>query len=168
MIPLVEPKGALRRFNLGKTGMYYWKMLRSPTCAALCLAFVSATAASAQSANPSDGSRGLPNLRVQMRAHSAHADPAVPRALPEANFFEGTKPGLGISRQSYREQDGSASIRSGIVRSWSVAEGMSAGLGLFSVTHEDQEELEFRRNWSAKNIGPRNRKVAAVGLNVSF
>ena len=143
-------------------------MLRPLTFAALCLTLGSAAPAYGQTLGPPDERPSRPDLRLHVSSRIAPTDPAAPQVTPESNLFEGARPGLGITRQTIREQDGSASVASGLVRSWAVTPGVSAGLGIFSVTHEDQKEPEFRRNWNPKNIGPRNRKAAAVGLNVRF
>jgi hypothetical protein len=143
-------------------------MLRRTTFAGLFLALV--WAAPGQAANQAaQDDRPLPNnIGPQVAARAAPAASLPFQSSPEAGLFEGVGPGLAISRQTFQEQDGSATVRSGLVRSWAVTDGISAGLGLFSVTHDDQKEPEFKRNWSAKNVGPRNRRVAAVGLNLSF
>ncbi len=151
--------------------MICWKMVRPPHSAALCAVLFFAAPAAAQTLGPPEREQARPSkpdFRVRISSHTAPEDPATPHATPEGSLFSGVKPGLGVSHQTFREQDGSAAVASGLVRSWSVSPGMNAGLGLFTVTHEDQKEAEFRRNWSAKNVGPRNRRVAAVGLNVRF
>jgi len=148
--------------------MYCWKMLRPLTLAALCLTLASAAPAYGQTLGPPDERASRPDVRLQVSSRIAPSDSTAPHPTPEAHLFEGVRPGIGITRQTIREQNGTASVASGLVRSWAVTEGVSAGVGLFSVTHEDQKEPEFRRSWSAKNVGPRNRKVAAVGLNVRF
>ena len=145
--------------------MYCWKMPRHPTLAGFCLLFVSATPVGAQDIDDRGERLLRPDIRLQ---DSAPAAPALPQTSPEANLFQDARPGVGVTRQSYREQDGTAALISGLVRSWPLSAGTSAGLGLFSVMHDDQKEPEFRRSWSAKNLGPRDRRIAAVGLNVRF
>jgi hypothetical protein len=141
--------------------MHCWVMVRLPIHAALCLMLVSGPAAYAESADPPSGAELL-----QPGSEPAAAEG---RQGPGGrNLFDGAGPGLVLSRERRLEQDGSISIGTGLVRSWSVSEGLSAGVGLFSVAHEDQREPEFRRGWNAKAVGPRNRRVAAVGLNVRF
>lgn len=138
-------------------------MVRPSTYAALLAALVCTSEAWAQP--PAQQGNALnPGQGVD----SSSIENAPLRVSPEAGLFEGSRKGVGISTRNYRIDDGSSAVRRGLVGSWEVSEGLSAGVGLFAVTHEDQKEPEFRRNWSAKNIGPRNRKVAAVGLNLRF
>ena len=140
-------------------------MPRPPIIAALCLALASAAPACAETASGQKQHASLPGLE---RPQTIVADPATPPASPEAGMFGGAAPGLGLSSQAYPQQDGTSVIATGLIGSLPVTPGISAGLGLFSVAHEDQKEPEFRRSWSAKSLGPRSRRVAAVGLNVRF
>ena len=142
-------------------------MLRPPLFAGLVVAFLSAAPVLAESSGASDERRQRTALRYKPVLGETVAAPTLP-PVPEAGLFEGTRPGLAISRQTFQAEDGSQTVRSGLIRSWAVTDGLSAGLGLFSVTHDDQKEPEFKRNWNAKNVGPRDRRVAAVGLNVRF
>ena len=142
-------------------------MLKPPAIGALCLALLPATPGLCEVAGEPQGRISLSNTRLVDR------DPAAarlegPAPSPEAGMFNGASPGIGFSRQSFAQEDGTAAVRRGLVGSLAVSDGVSAGMGLFSVTHEDQREPEFRRSWSAKSLGPRNRRVAAVGLNVRF
>ena len=110
----------------------------------------------------------LPRFHVDIA--TARGAPVALRdqPAPEAGLFDGSKRGLGLSSRSYRMQDGSSATRAGLVGSWPLMPGMNAGVGLFSVTHDDQKEPEFRRSWSVKNVNPRNRNIAAVGVNLHF
>jgi hypothetical protein len=143
-------------------------MLKPPIFAALCLALITAAPALAESAGGQKQGASLPNVRLQDKPQTIVSDPAAVPATPEAHMFAGAKPGLGLSSRTYPQEDGTSAIATGIIGSLPVMPGISAGLGIFSVRHEDQKEPEFRRNWSAKSVGPRNRRVAAVGLNVAF
>jgi hypothetical protein len=143
-------------------------MLRPPVIAALSMALVSAAPAYAESAGWQRQGPSLPGLTLQERPQTIVSDPAAAPASPEADMFKAARPGLGFSSQTYPQQDGSSTVATGLIGSLPVIAGVSAGLGLFTVTHENQKEPEFRRNWSAKNLGPRSRRVAAVGLNVRF
>ncbi len=143
-------------------------MLKPLAFAALCLMLFAADAAFAQAAAQSSGRVPKPNVRVRVGPEVPVRGPAAASGLAATNLFQGVRPGLGLSQQTYRQEDGSAIVRNGLVGSVAVSSGVSAGLGLFSVTHDDQREPEFRRGWSAKDVGPRNRKVAAVGLNLRF
>lgn len=143
-------------------------MPRPPIIAALCTALVSAAPACAESAGGQKQGPSLPGLQLHERSQAIVSDPAAPPASPERDMFTRARPGLGFSSQTYPQQDGTSAVATGLIGSLPVMPGISAGLGLFSVAHENQKEPEFRRNWSAKNIGPRSRKVAAVGLNVRF
>jgi hypothetical protein len=142
-------------------------MLKPRAIGALCLALLSATPALCRGAGERDEPVSLPNVRLVDRDPGAASGPGIAPS-PQTGMFEGSSSGLGLSRRSFAQEDGSAAIRSGLVGSLSVSPAVTAGLGLFSVSHDDQREPEFRRSWSAKNLGPRNRKVAAVGLNVRF
>ena len=143
-------------------------MLRPPVIAALSMALITVAPAYAESSGGQRQGPSLPSLRVQERQQTIVSDPAAAPASPETHMFTGARPGLGFSSQTYPQQDGSSTVATGLIGSLPVIEGISAGLGLFTVTHENQKEPEFRRNWSAKNLGPRSRRVAAVGLNVRF
>lgn len=143
-------------------------MLKPFASIALCLALAAAAPAHGQSVGPADDRGSQADQRLRFVPQMGTARNAGPPPTPETGLFEGSRSGLGLSRQTYREEDGSEAVRRGIVGSLPLAQGISADLGLFSVTHEDQKEPEFRRSWNAKNVGPRNRKVAAVGLNVRF
>ncbi len=143
-------------------------MVRPPTFAALCLVLFSATAASAEAAAQSNGRGSQAKVRFRVGPEISASGPAAASGLAGTNLFQGARSGLGLSQQTFRQEDGTATVRNGLIGSVSVSPGVSAGLGLFSVTHEDQEEPEFKRGWNAKQVGPRNRKVAAVGLNLRF
>ena len=143
-------------------------MLRWSVLAGLSLALVSAASANAESAGADARSVLRAEPVLQHDPGPTQVDVAPTPSTPAPDLFAGAGPGIALSRQTYVEQDGSTVIRSGLVRSWDVSDGLRAGVGLFSVTHDDQKEPEFKRSWSAKNVGPRDRRVAAVGLNVSF
>jgi hypothetical protein len=143
-------------------------MLRPITFAILGLALVSATPVFGQSPGNHDRRGSLSDARLDFISQVAADRPAGPPPSPETNLLEGAAPGLGLSGQAYSQEDGSVVVRRGLIGSLPIVQGVSAGLGLFSVTHENQKEPEFRLSWSAKNVGPRDRRVAAVGLNVRF
>lgn len=143
--------------------MYFERMARPSTYATLLAALVCTGTAWAQ---PPAQQGNAPS--VQPGTVLSPVESAPLRVSPVTGLFEGTGPGLDITTRNYRVEDGSSAVRQGLVRSWEVSEGLSAGVGIFAVTHDNQKEPEFRRNWSAKNLGPRNRKVAAVGLNLRF
>jgi hypothetical protein len=132
------------------------------------MALVSAAPACAETAGGQKQGPVLPGPRLQERPQTIVSDPASVPASPERDMFTGAKAGLGLSSQTYPQQDGSSTVATGLIGSLPLVPGVSAGLGLLSVTHENQKEPEFRRNWSAKNLGPRSRRVVAVGLNVRF
>jgi hypothetical protein len=142
-------------------------MMKRPALTTLCLALFFAAAASAETQGQQKNGSSASDLRLRY-APQVSAGPAAPQPAPNASLFQGARPGLGISRQTYSEQDGSVAVRSGLIGTVPLAEGVSAGLGLFSVTHEEQKPPEFRRSWTPKTVGPRDRRVAALGLNVRF
>ncbi len=139
-------------------------MLKPLALPALCVAMLAAAPAQGQ-----DGGRGGErDARLRFVPQTGGGSFVGPPPTPETDLFDTRNPGVGLSRQTYRQEDGSEAVRQGLVGSLPLAPGISADLGLFSVRHDDQKDPEFRRSWSAKNVGPRNRKVAAVGLNLRF
>ncbi len=141
--------------------------MKRPALIALCLALLQADPAFAQSEGQQYPSSSASDQRLRYTPQ-ASPQPAGPPPPPSAGLFEGAAPGIGISRQTYSQQDGSLAVRRGLIGTLPIAGGIRAGVGLFSVTHENQKEPEFRPSWTPRNVGPRNRRVAAVGLNVQF
>ncbi len=142
-------------------------MMKRPALTALCVALFFAGAASAEPQDQQNHGGSASDARLRY-VPQVSAGPAAPPPAPNESLFEGARPGVGLSRQTYSEQDGSVAVRSGFIGTVPLAKGVSAGLGLFSVTHEDQKSPEFRRSWTPKAVGPRDRRVAALGLNVRF
>ncbi len=129
--------------------------------AALLIALVAAPAALAQHASPDDPGE----LPVTMRFAPLGAPD--PRSRPTSGIFP-AQPGLGVSAQTYTEQDGSQVTRRGLVAGWSIQRNVEAGIGLFSVTDDRPKISETRRNWSVREVAPKNRNIAAVGVKVRF
>jgi|GEM_PF-6930281 len=88
--------------------------------------------------------------------------------VPGEALFQDVPAGIGLSRRALTRQDGTPASRNGVVASWSISPGMQAGVGLFSVTDERPRPAEMKRNWSARDVAPRHRNIAAVGVKVSF
>ena len=68
---------------------------------------------------------------------------------------------------SYSEQEPGL-VRQGMVGTLPLSPGISAGLGLYSVTDDSRRAPETRRTWSPMEVGRRSERVAAVGLKVRF
>ena len=142
-------------------------MLRSPAIAAIAFACAGASPLMARSPSTKVGFKAIP-IHVAIAPAPATSLAVTERVAPDAALFDGAERGLSLSSRTFRMDDGGSAIRKGLVGSWSIVRGLNAGVGLFSVTHENQKEPEFRRNWTAKNVYPRSRRVAAVGLSMGF
>jgi hypothetical protein len=87
---------------------------------------------------------------------------------PSAGLFRNAPAGLGLSRRTLTQQDGSPASRNGVVGSWSLSPGMQAGVGLFSVTADSRKQADTRRMPSTDSVAPKRQRIAAVGLSLSF
>ena len=90
------------------------------------------------------------------------------RQAPSSALFAGAGKGLGVSRRAFTEEDGSQIVRKGLVGSWAISQGLSAGVGLFSVTGDARKQAEFKRTWNVKDVTPKNDHIAAVGVSLRF
>lgn len=68
---------------------------------------------------------------------------------------------------SYSSRD-SGLVQQGLVGTLPLSPGLSAGVGLFSVTDDSRRSPETRRNWTPMEVGRRTERVAAVGLKLRF
>ena len=59
-------------------------------------------------------------------------------------------------------------LQQGLVGSWPISSGLSAGIGMFPVIEELKRPPETRRNWTPMEVGRRTGRVAAVGLRLRF
>jgi hypothetical protein len=127
--------------------------------AALLVAFLSAPAAQAQLllAEPV---LGHASEQPDMAADAAQV--AVSRDI----FRSGTR--IGLSARTLREEDGSLSVRRGLIGSWAISSGLEAGVGLFSVNGDGRKQNEFRRSWTVKDVAQKSGNIAAVGMKLRF
>lgn len=58
--------------------------------------------------------------------------------------------------------------RRGIVGSWLITGGLSAGVGLMEVTRDHSRQRAPRRVQPMKDVGFQTDRIAAVGLNLRF
>ncbi len=87
--------------------------------------------------------------------------PARPEMFPDQT-------GLGVSTRTYTEHDGSILTRRGLIGSVGITSGLEAGVGLYSVTDAARKHNEFKRNWSFRDVTPKNHNIAAVGMRLKF
>jgi hypothetical protein len=87
---------------------------------------------------------------------------------PGDGLFQNSPGGVGVTRRTLTQQDGSLANRSGVVGSWSLAPRVDAGVGLFSVTADARKQADTTRMPSTDSVAPKRRRIAAVGLKVSF
>jgi hypothetical protein len=113
------------------------------------------------------------SFKPQVPAHQ-RVLPQPPRrkgpgwAGPSDGLFRNAPAGLGLSRRTLAQQDGSPASRNGIVGSWSLSPGMQAGVGLFSVTADGRKQADTRRMPSTGDVAPKRQRITAVGLSLSF
>ncbi len=110
-------------------------------------------------------------LRAETVLGAAPPAPALPPDAAQVSvsreIFQSQR-GLGVSARAQPEQDGSTSSQRGLVGSWEVRRGLEAGVGLFSITGNGRKHNEFKRDWTAKQVTPKNENIAAVGVRVKF
>ena len=87
---------------------------------------------------------------------------------PSGHLFKNAALGVGLSRHSLIQQDGSQANRNGVVGSWSLANGVQAGVGLFSVTADGRKHADTSRMPSSDSVAPKRQRIAALGLSLSF
>ena len=75
---------------------------------------------------------------------------------------------FGVTARTLKEEDGSLTVRRGLIGSWSISSGLEAGVGLFSVNGDGRKHNEFKRSWTVKDVTPKNANIAAVGIKLRF
>ena len=93
--------------------------------------------------------------------------PDVAQVSVSRDIFQ-SRGAVGLSNRSQTGLDGSTATSRGLIGAWSLTPGLEAGVGLFSVTGDERRQQEMRRDWSAKQVTPRSRNVAAVGMKLKF
>lgn len=61
-----------------------------------------------------------------------------------------------------------SALRNGLIGSWAVSAGLSGGIGLYSVTDDSPKLPETRKNWSPMDVRAKSKRMAAVGVKLSF
>ncbi len=59
-------------------------------------------------------------------------------------------------------------LRNGLIGSWAVSAELSGGIGLYSVADDSPKPPETRKNWSPMELGRKSKRMAAVGVKLSF
>ena len=75
---------------------------------------------------------------------------------------------IGVTARTFKEEDGSLTVRRGLIGSWEIASGLEAGVGLFAVNGDGRKHNEFKRSWTVKDVTPKNANIAAVGIKLRF
>ena len=75
---------------------------------------------------------------------------------------------IGLSARTLKQDDGSLTLRRGLIGSWEISSGLEAGVGLFAVNGDGRKHNEFKRSWTAKDVTPKNGNIAAVGMKLNF
>lgn len=75
---------------------------------------------------------------------------------------------LDMSARILRGENGSAIARRGLIGSWAISSGLEAGVGLFAVNNDGRKQNELKRNWTVKDVAPKNGNIAAVGMKLKF
>lgn len=116
------------------------------------------------------GSNAQPLRAQRVLAPEATSSPILLTARPspvrESLFRHGS--GVGVSARTFTQRDGSTAIQRGLIGSWGIAQGLEAGVGLFSVAGDGRKHNEFKRSWSVKDVTPKNENIAAVGMRFRF
>ncbi|MFN3943321.1 MAG: hypothetical protein ACK4K7_00160 [Allosphingosinicella sp.] len=90
------------------------------------------------------------------------AQPASTAAAEGRNL-----PRLSVTRDRY-DEDGFPVVRNGLVASVEVEDGVTIGLGRFSVTEIARPRSNVESLGRAADIRQRDRNIAAVGLQLRF
>lgn len=75
---------------------------------------------------------------------------------------------IKLSTRTLSEEDGSVTVRRGLIGSWPISGGLEAGIGLFAVNGDGRKHNEFKRSWTVKDVTPKNGHIAAIGLKLKF
>ena len=76
--------------------------------------------------------------------------------------------GIKVSSRTLQEEDGSVTVRRGLIGSWEISGALEAGVGLFAVSGDGRKHNEFKRSWTVKDLTPKNGNIAAVGMKLRF
>ena len=111
-------------------------------------------------------------LAIAALAAALAASPASGQGQPQVGPPDPSQPSRSAPKPppvsfSYSEQEPGL-VRQGMVGTLPLAPGVSAGIGLYSVTEDSRRAPETRRFWSPMDVGRRSERVAAVGLKVRF
>lgn len=99
------------------------------------------------------------------------AGQGLPQSGPPSALDRSAAPSLPRERLPLsfsHSEDDRGLVRQGMVGTVPLAPGISAGVGLFSVTDDSRKAPETRRSWSPMEVGRRTERVAAVGLKLRF
>jgi hypothetical protein len=102
------------------------------------------------------------------RDRSAKPVAAAPTLVPtprDANSRRGPANAEQFTDRQYPPADG---LRPGMLGSWRVGEDTDLGVGLYTVDGTRVRERDFRRSDPVRDITPKGRRVAAVGLSLHF
>ena len=96
--------------------------------------------------------------------------PPSPMFAPEPSASPRDEPrqAFGITRNTEIDPVGQPLIRRGLIGRMPLAGNVEAGIGLYSVTGNKPRLPESRRNWSVREITPRDERIAAVGVKLRF
>ena len=75
---------------------------------------------------------------------------------------------LGPSAIPILQNDAPGGTSRGLIGSWPITAGLSAGLGLLEVNRDARRERALRRLQPMKDVGRQTDRIAAIGLNLSF
>ena len=127
--------------------------------AALLAALLAAPAAQSQ------------RLLAQPVLNYASEEPPMPADVAQVSVsrdIQRSDPRIKVSSRTLQEEDGSVTVRRGLVGSWGISGGLEAGVGLFAVDGDGRKHNEFKRSWTVKDVTPKSGNIAAVGMKLSF
>ena len=139
--------------------MFHRAAKRISGSAALLAALLAAPAAQAQ------------RLLAQPVLDYASEEPPMPADVAQVSVSRAiysSDPRIKVSTRTLQEEDGSVTVRRGLIGSWGIASGLEAGVGLFTVNGDGRKQNEFRRSWTAKDVTPKDGSIAAVGMKLRF
>ena len=102
-----------------------------------------------------------PSLLGESYVPSGDAGKFAPGASASGN-------NLSLSNRIVVEEDGSQSVRKGMVGSWPVKGALSVDVGLFSVNADARKQRQFKASSDPLDMRGRRQRVAAVGLSLRF
>jgi len=119
---------------------------------------------------------GAPSAHAQLQMAepvlgSAPEDSLLPAEAAQVSASREIVPSdarIRVSARGYREENGRVIVRRGLIGSWAISSGLEAGVGLFAVSGDGRKHNEFKRDWAAKDVSPKNGNIAAVGMKLKF